>query len=79
MFWFPSIPLLTSNIIVLMSGPYDENGRRKSHTPSAIVIGGGFAGLAAADALRNASFQVLFSVIHVMHHACGTMVRLVLL
>jgi polyamine oxidase len=41
------------------NGSYDENVRRKSHTPSAIVIGGGFAGLAAADALRNASFQVI--------------------
>ncbi|PWZ29036.1 Polyamine oxidase 3 [Zea mays] len=38
---------------------YGENARRKPHTPSAIVIGGGFAGLAAADALRNASFQVI--------------------
>lgn len=46
-----------------MVGSYGENTRRKSHTPSAIVIGGGFAGLAAADALRNASFQVFFSVI----------------
>jgi NAD(P)H-nitrite reductase large subunit len=45
-----------------MSGSYGENARRKPHTPSAIVIGGGFAGLAAADALRNASFQVFFSV-----------------
>lgn len=44
-----------------MSGSYGENVRRKSHTPSAIVIGGGFAGLAAADALRNASFEVLFN------------------
>jgi NAD(P)H-nitrite reductase large subunit len=43
-----------------MSGSYGENARRKPHTPSAIVIGGGFAGLAAADALRNASFQVFF-------------------
>jgi polyamine oxidase len=42
-----------------VSGSYGENVRRKSHTPSAIVIGGGFAGLATADALRNASFQVL--------------------
>jgi NAD(P)H-nitrite reductase large subunit len=45
-----------------MSGSYGENARRKPHTPSAIVIGGGFAGLAAADALRNASFQVFFAV-----------------
>jgi len=48
---------------VFMSGSYGENARRKPHTPSAIVIGGGFAGLAAADALRNASFQVIFSAI----------------
>ncbi|AQK81235.1 hypothetical protein ZEAMMB73_Zm00001d036513, partial [Zea mays] len=41
-----------------MSGSCGENGR-KPHTPSAIVIGGGFTGLAAADALRNASFQVI--------------------
>jgi NAD(P)H-nitrite reductase large subunit len=46
-----------------MSGSFGENGRRKPHTPTAIVIGGGFAGLAAADALRNASFQVFFSVL----------------
>jgi hypothetical protein len=51
---------------VFLAGSYGENVRRQSHTPSAIVIGGGFAGLAAADALRNASFQVLFSVIHFM-------------
>lgn len=45
-----------------MSGSCGQNVRRKSPTPSAIVIGGGFAGLAAADALRNASFQVLINV-----------------
>lgn len=38
---------------------YGENVRRKSHTPSAIVIGSGFAGIAAANALRNASFEVV--------------------
>ncbi|XP_037487260.1 polyamine oxidase 3-like isoform X1 [Triticum dicoccoides] len=38
---------------------YGENVSRKSHTPSAIVIGGGFAGIAAANALRNASFEVV--------------------
>ncbi|ONM33659.1 CCR-like [Zea mays] len=47
-----------------MSGSYGENARRKPHTPSAIVIGGGFAGLAAADALRNASFQVILLESH---------------
>jgi polyamine oxidase len=36
-----------------------ENVSKKSHTPSAIVIGGGFAGIAAANALRNASFEVV--------------------
>ncbi|KAB8097003.1 hypothetical protein EE612_025636, partial [Oryza sativa] len=40
-------------------GSYGENVRRKSHTPSAIVIGSGFAGIAAANALRNASFEVV--------------------
>lgn len=49
-----------------MSGSYDQNVGRKSHTPSAIVIGGGFAGLAAADALRNASFQVLLDATYVL-------------
>lgn len=53
-----------------MSGSYGENARRKPHTPSAIVIGGGFAGLAAADALRNASFQVIFGVIFFVMFRC---------
>ncbi|XP_020102904.1 probable polyamine oxidase 2 isoform X1 [Ananas comosus] len=38
---------------------YFSNVERKSISPSAIVIGGGFAGIAAAHALRNASFQVV--------------------
>uniref|UniRef100_A0ACD5V4A9 Uncharacterized protein n=1 Tax=Avena sativa TaxID=4498 RepID=A0ACD5V4A9_AVESA len=38
---------------------YGENVSKKSHTPSAIVIGGGFAGIAAANALRNTSFEVV--------------------
>ena len=33
--------------------------RRKPLSPSVIVIGSGFAGLAAARALKNASFEVL--------------------
>jgi polyamine oxidase len=33
--------------------------RRKSFSPSVIVIGSGFAGLAAAHALKNASFEVV--------------------
>ncbi|WOL17786.1 putative polyamine oxidase 2 [Canna indica] len=36
----------------------DTEGRR-SRSPSAIVIGGGFAGIAAAHALKNASFKVV--------------------
>jgi NADPH-dependent 2,4-dienoyl-CoA reductase/sulfur reductase-like enzyme len=35
-----------------------SNIRRKSLSPSVIVIGSGFAGLAAAHALKNASFKV---------------------
>uniref|UniRef100_A0A804PBL5 Uncharacterized protein n=1 Tax=Zea mays TaxID=4577 RepID=A0A804PBL5_MAIZE len=46
---------------------YGENARRKPHTPSAIVIGGGFAGLAAADALRNASFQSIWEHLDEFH------------
>lgn len=37
-----------------------SNIRRKSLSPSVIVIGSGFAGLAAAHALKNASFKVLY-------------------
>lgn len=37
-----------------------SNIRRKSLSPSVIVIGSGFAGLAAAHALQNASFKVLY-------------------
>ncbi|XP_078176008.1 polyamine oxidase 3-like [Carex rostrata] len=36
-----------------------SNIRRKSLSPSVIVIGSGFAGLAAAHALQNASFKVV--------------------
>ncbi|KAG6520954.1 hypothetical protein ZIOFF_018019 [Zingiber officinale] len=32
---------------------------RQSHSPSAIVIGGGFAGIAAAHALKNVAFQLV--------------------
>jgi NAD(P)H-nitrite reductase large subunit len=62
-----------------MSGSYGENARRKPHTPSAIVIGGGFAGLAAADALRNASFQVIFGVIFLSCFGVGVMLEPVFL
>lgn len=36
-----------------------NDGRRQSGSPSVIVIGGGIAGVAAARALHDASFQVL--------------------
>ncbi|KAL4200624.1 hypothetical protein AMTRI_Chr02g212090 [Amborella trichopoda] len=40
--------------------PCNSNtGRRQSSSPSAIVIGSGFAGLAAARVLHDASFQVV--------------------
>ncbi|XP_008784889.2 polyamine oxidase 3 [Phoenix dactylifera] len=38
---------------------YSGDGTRHSRSPSAIVIGAGFAGLAAARALQNASIQVV--------------------
>ena len=39
---------------------YSNVERRKSLSPSAIVIGAGFAGIAAAHALKNANFQVIW-------------------
>ncbi|KAG6483733.1 hypothetical protein ZIOFF_060387 [Zingiber officinale] len=38
---------------------YQKTEARQSRSPSAIVIGGGFAGIAAAHALKNAVFQVV--------------------
>ncbi|URE03999.1 Glucose inhibited division protein A [Musa troglodytarum] len=38
---------------------YLNSERKQSRSPSAIVIGGGFAGIAAAHALKNVSFQVV--------------------
>lgn len=38
---------------------YQNVERGQSHSPSAIVIGAGFAGIAAARALQDASFQVV--------------------
>ncbi|XP_073107721.1 polyamine oxidase 3 [Elaeis guineensis] len=38
---------------------YSDDGKRHSRSPSVIVIGAGFAGLAAARALQNASIQVI--------------------
>ncbi|XP_042449642.1 polyamine oxidase 3-like [Zingiber officinale] len=38
---------------------YQKTEGRQSRSPSAIVIGGGFAGIAAAHALKNAAFQVV--------------------
>ncbi|KAG6527805.1 hypothetical protein ZIOFF_009935 [Zingiber officinale] len=36
---------------------YQKTEARQSRSPSAIVIGGGFAGIAAAHALKNTAFQ----------------------
>lgn len=38
---------------------HSDNKREQPSLPSAIVIGAGFAGIAAARALKNASFQVM--------------------
>ncbi|XP_042460892.1 polyamine oxidase 3-like [Zingiber officinale] len=38
---------------------YQKTEARQSRSPSSIVIGGGFAGIAAAHALKNAAFQVV--------------------
>ncbi|KAG6492189.1 hypothetical protein ZIOFF_047139 [Zingiber officinale] len=38
---------------------YQKTEARQSRSPSAIVIGGGLAGIAAAHALKNAAFQVV--------------------
>ncbi|KAG6536256.1 hypothetical protein ZIOFF_001307 [Zingiber officinale] len=38
---------------------YQKTEARQSRSPSAIVIGGEFAGIAAAHALKNAAFQVV--------------------
>ncbi|KAG6527632.1 hypothetical protein ZIOFF_009757 [Zingiber officinale] len=38
---------------------YQKTDVRQSRSPSAIIIGGGFAGIAAAHALKNAAFQVV--------------------
>ena len=37
---------------------YGNDGKQQGRSPSVIVIGGGMAGIAAARALHNASFQV---------------------
>lgn len=52
---------MKENRVVKMAknSSFGENVRRNPPTPSAIVIGGGFAGIAAANALRNASFEVV--------------------
>ncbi|RZB51661.1 putative polyamine oxidase 2 isoform A [Glycine soja] len=38
---------------------YGNDGKQQGRSPSVIVIGGGMAGIAAARALHNASFQVV--------------------
>ncbi|KAG6483613.1 hypothetical protein ZIOFF_060261 [Zingiber officinale] len=64
---FVCILLLHINIYIyiyidlnfLAASFYQKTEARQSHSPSAIVIGGGFAGIAAAHALKNAAFQVV--------------------
>ncbi|KAG6499854.1 hypothetical protein ZIOFF_039653 [Zingiber officinale] len=64
---FVCILLLHINIYIyiyidlnfLAASFYQKTEARKSRSPSAIVIGGGFAGIAAAHALKNAAFQVV--------------------
>lgn len=47
------------SLFCLFAASYPSPVERKpSFSPSAIVIGSGFAGLAAARALQNASFKV---------------------
>ncbi|KAG6506735.1 hypothetical protein ZIOFF_032062 [Zingiber officinale] len=43
---------------------YQKTEARQSRSPSAIVIGGGFAGIVAAHALKNAAFQCVKWLVH---------------
>jgi NADPH-dependent 2,4-dienoyl-CoA reductase/sulfur reductase-like enzyme len=61
--FFVKLVYLNLRYNLFFSGSYGDNASKKSHTPSAIVIGGGFAGIAAANALRNASFEVCVLVL----------------
>ncbi|KAG6468550.1 hypothetical protein ZIOFF_073238 [Zingiber officinale] len=62
---FVCILLLHINIYIyiyidlnfLAASFYQKTEARQSRSPSAIVIGGGFAGIAAPHALKNATFQ----------------------
>lgn len=49
---------LNQFFIVLAASYYLNAEEQRPRSPSAIVIGGGFAGIAAAYALKNASFKV---------------------
>ncbi|KAG6491775.1 hypothetical protein ZIOFF_046713 [Zingiber officinale] len=64
---FVCILLLHINIYIyiyidlnfLAASFYQKTEARQSRSPSAIVIGGGFAGIAAPHALKNTAFQVV--------------------
>ncbi|KAG6493096.1 hypothetical protein ZIOFF_048072 [Zingiber officinale] len=64
---FVCILLLHINIYIyiyidlnfLAASFYQKTEARQSRSPSAIVIGGGFVGIATAHALKNAAFQVV--------------------
>ncbi|KAG6471999.1 hypothetical protein ZIOFF_069454 [Zingiber officinale] len=49
----------TSDLKSTNTSFYQKTEARQSRSPSAIVIGGGFAGIAAAHALKNVAFQVV--------------------
>ncbi|KAG6518231.1 hypothetical protein ZIOFF_021635 [Zingiber officinale] len=58
----PSVAAAWDSAGLLQPSPSSRSVKteaRQSHSPSAIVIGGGFAGIAAAHALKNAAFQVV--------------------
>ncbi|KAJ6832060.1 putative polyamine oxidase 2 isoform X1 [Iris pallida] len=48
-----------SDLSIKKDSYYSPVEKKQSRSPSAIVIGGGFAGLAAAHSLQNASFKVV--------------------
>lgn len=54
---FVLVKLLVPNFVFVASCNSDVE-RRYTASPSVIIVGGGFAGIAAARALHDASFQV---------------------
>lgn len=51
-------PLLKRAVVFSLAPCFSNVGGKKVASPSVIVIGGGFAGLAAARTLHDASLQV---------------------